>query len=309
MCASADRIIKKNRIVFLIICAVIAWFTIILCFWKVSFESDENLSDDVIFSLLANRFSEQSPQITGERQLKPLEVIPDSREINEQQLKSVTRKYAIYFSGTNPRLSNGDHRAFGYGFIEITNGTLQKHVNELSENMDSLQDVFPKICWEFSFVGCPGIASVSLEGPLHGSGELSIFSKDCITLVFERDLQNSETGRYSSCISIYSNEYIQRQQQQRQQEQHTGDISVKFNQEQGKNEERQSEYPINQEPLHGKFNSHRRDTCGAYSSPENMQWLANDIFSDPSRYYIIVRTLSRYSGAIMALIGGEWTPS
>ena len=142
------------------------------------------------------------------------------------------RKYALDFSSDKVRPSRGENRAFGSGYILLSNHTSN-----------------PKICWSFYAIGLiKYINKLDIHGPLNGSGHNSVVADIFISLN-----ANYSNERYESCIEDNYN-----------------------------------------------FSESISET--------NTELLnkINDIYKDPSRYYILASTSSKPNGALWSNFGGEW---
>lgn len=207
-----------------------------------------------------------------------------------ENIPQTRHRYAIYFSGSSPRLPNGDQRAFGYGFLEFSNTSLSRKDSSDSDAGEIFCDQYLEICWSFSLIGMPGLISVSLDGPLYGIGETSIFSKDCFNLILDNDLPDETTGRYSSCVSSRSA---------------IGKINIDTNDLQDVGYDRNTGESSGHGP-HSRGSGQNSKSCITRPSFGQMESILMDIFLDPSRYYLIARSQTRPSGTAIGLFGGEW---
>jgi hypothetical protein len=90
------------------------------------------------------------------------------------------KRYSLEFSSEKVRPLSGESKAYGYGFIQLSNSSMN-----------------PYVCWSFSAIGLiTYIDKLNIHGPLIGTGENSITSDIFISL-------NSKynNDRYNSCIT------------------------------------------------------------------------------------------------------------
>ena len=129
------------------------------------------------------------------------------------------KRYSLQFAAEKVRPSQGEARAFGYGYIQMSNHT-----------------EYAKVCWSFTAIGLVKyVEKLSIHGPLTGNGEHGVHTDIFI------DLDTSYvSNRYAGCVTAVENKQI------------------------------------------------------------------NQIYKDPSRFYLLCSTSAHPSGAMWANLGGQW---